>query len=106
MARITKKRKAAIAVRKKVEMEQKKRTMADAQREFDRLRDSFAMAALNGLIVRGSDVADDYEFMVKNAWRFAELMVEYRGWKAADDEADEVLVIGQTMTDHEDEVGE
>jgi hypothetical protein len=60
------------------------------------LRDKFAIEAIGGLIAaRGMEVANPTS-MVKNAWSFANEMMEYRNWideinPLADDEAIEAM---------------
>jgi hypothetical protein len=53
------------------------------------LRDNFAVAAIGGLIAaRGMEVVNPTH-MVKNAWGFADQMMEYRNWVDDDEQVDE-----------------
>jgi hypothetical protein len=56
------------------------------------LRDKFALAAIEGLVsARGMEVVNPTH-MVKNAWHFADLMMDFRDWvEKPDDELDEII---------------
>jgi hypothetical protein len=61
------------------------------------------MAAIEGMLsARGMGIANPVH-MVKNAWYFADLMMEYRGGKEAYDEGDEVTLIGENLSEEDDE---